>query len=83
VILDAARVALGREDAASALAATETHAQRFPRGQLSEEREAIAIQALVLLGRLPDARARTDRFARAYPTSALLPVLREALGDSR
>ena len=80
-ILDTARVALGREDAAAALAATATHARRFPRGQLSEEREAIAIQALVLLHRDADAHARADAFAHAYPDSALMPAIQEALGS--
>jgi hypothetical protein len=79
-ILDTARVALGREDGDAALAATAVHAQRFPHGQLSEEREAIAIQALVLVGRAPDARARAEQFARTYPGSALLPAVREAIG---
>jgi len=78
-ILDTARIALGREDGAAALAACDSHARRFPHGQLGEEREAIAIQALVLLHREADARARADRFARAYPTSALLGAVRDAL----
>lgn len=81
-LLDAARVALGRGDGAGALDAANTHARRFPHGQLSEERDAIAVQALVLLGRADEARARAERFRRAYPDSALLPALREALGSS-
>jgi hypothetical protein len=32
-----------------------------------------------LLHREADARARADRFARAYPTSALLGAVRDAL----
>jgi hypothetical protein len=79
-VLDTARIGLGRDDGAAALAACDEHARRFPRGQLREEREAIAIQALVLLKHDEEARDRADRFARAYPTSALLPAVRDALG---
>jgi hypothetical protein len=81
-LLDPARVALGRGDGAAALGAATAHGRRFPQGQLSEEREAILIQALVLLGRGPEARARADRFVRTYPNSALMPAIREALGPA-
>jgi hypothetical protein len=81
-LLDSARVALGRGDGAAALDAATVHARRFPHGELSEERDAIAVQALVLLGRGDEARARAERFRRAYPESALFPAIREALGSS-
>ncbi len=80
-LLDAARVALGRRDGASALAACQRHERRFASGVLEEEREAIAIQALVVLGRVDEARARAGRFRRAHPSSALLPAVDEALGS--
>jgi hypothetical protein len=56
-------------DPARALALTDQHRRSFPSGALSEEREAIAIQALRGLGREPEARARAARFETKYPNS--------------
>jgi hypothetical protein len=53
-----------------ALSLTQQHAARFPRGALSQERELLAIQALLALGRADEARARRDHFLAAYPGSA-------------
>jgi TolA-binding protein len=78
-LLDPARTALGRSDGSSALAGVKKHEQRFPKGQLTEEREAIAIQALVALGRGDEARARGERFKRTYPNSVLAPSVNAAL----
>lgn len=78
-ILDVARTALGRNDGAHALEAVERHAREFPRGQMTEEREAIAVQALVKLGRKDEAAARGARFRRRYPDSVLIPVIDAAL----
>jgi hypothetical protein len=82
-LLDPARTALGRSDGESALAAVRTHEQRFPTGQLTEEREAIAVQALVLLGRKDEARIRGERFLTRYPGSVLTPSVKAALGAAR
>lgn len=46
------------------------HEQRHPRGQFVQEREVIAIHALVALGRLSQAEERARRFARKFPGSA-------------
>jgi len=54
-----------------ALAVAGEHARRFPRGMLAQEREVIAIDALVRLGRNAQARARAERFRRRNPESAL------------
>jgi hypothetical protein len=74
-LLDLARGAIEREDGATALAATEEHEREFPRGVLVQEREAIAVRALTLLGRAAEARARLDRFRKNFPDSLLLPAL--------
>ena len=58
-LLDRARAALGSRPAA-ALAITDEHAARFPRGKLAMERELVAIDALRRLGRRGDARARGE-----------------------
>ena len=78
-LLDPARTALGRGDASSALAAVKQHEQRYPQGQLVEEREAIAVQALVLSGRKDEARGRGKRFLTRYPGSVLVPTIQAAL----
>jgi hypothetical protein len=78
-ILDGARGALGSGDAARALALADEHVRRFPRPQLGEEREAIAIQALAALGRNDEARARAERFRIAAPHSLFLPAIEASL----
>lgn len=57
------------------------HAARFPGSALGQEREVLAIDALVRLGRVSEARARAAAFAARFPTSAHLPRL-EALVPS-
>ncbi|HEY8076140.1 MAG TPA: hypothetical protein VIF62_18570 [Labilithrix sp.] len=78
-ILDPARIAIGRGDGARALDAVHNHEARFPTGKLSEEREAIAVQALVLAHRDADARARGARFLARWPGSVLRPAVEAAL----
>src|SRR6185437_10719856 len=51
LLLDQARSALTGEQPDRALALLADHARRFPRPQLGEEREALAIQALAASGR--------------------------------
>jgi hypothetical protein len=74
-LLDVARGAVEREDGTAALAATAEHERRFSRGVLVQEREAIAVRALVLLGRTEEARTRLERFRQTFPNSLLLPAL--------
>ena len=68
-LIDTARSALARGRAADALRATDDHSREFPRGRLAEERETMAIQALLLAGRRGDAEMRALRFHKAYPGS--------------
>jgi hypothetical protein len=55
---------------AAALAAAEEHRRRFPGGGLAQEREVIAVSALVALGRRDEAQVLAKRFAESYPRSA-------------
>jgi hypothetical protein len=68
-LLEQAHRALASEPA-RALAATDTHAQRFANSQYAQERELIAIEALLRLGRLDDARVRGERFLALHPRSS-------------
>jgi hypothetical protein len=56
-------------DPARALAVTDRLEMRYPSGALVVDREAIAIEALVELGRHDEARARGAHFLRAFPGS--------------
>ncbi|CAN5491013.1 hypothetical protein BH11MYX1_BH11MYX1_28380 [soil metagenome] len=79
-LVTAAQQALVDHDPALALARTRDHAVRFPAGPHAEERDRIAIEALLGLGHTADARAAAARFFTRYPRSiyrtrvqALLP----------
>lgn len=74
-LLAVARTALGRSNGADALASCDEHERRFPKGELVEEREAIAVQALVQSQRVGEAHDRANRFRQAYPKSILLPAV--------
>ncbi len=81
LVLDEARSALSEGDASRALALTETHARRFAHPQLGEEREALAVQALVSGGRYDDARARAARFRATWPSSLFLPAVEASVAS--
>jgi len=53
-----------------ALALAREHTRRFPRGTLAQEREVLAIDALVRLGRTAEAQTRADRFHSRWPGSS-------------
>jgi hypothetical protein len=55
---------------AKALAAVETHARRFPTSQYAQERELIAIEALLASKQVERARVRGARFLALYPRSS-------------
>jgi hypothetical protein len=80
-LLDVARSALEREDGTAALAATDKHEHSFANGILIQEREAMAIRALVMLGRAGEARARAGRFRKRFPDSVLLPTIESTIGS--
>jgi len=68
-LLQRARQALV-SDPSRSLALVEQHRRLYPRGMLSQERELLAVKALVALGRADSARSRADAFVTAYPGSA-------------
>jgi hypothetical protein len=78
-LVSRAQTALQRGLPASALSALDEHARRFPRGELAEEREALAVQALARGGRLEEAARRAERFDARYPHSVLGPVVHAAV----
>lgn len=70
-LLDRARGALASGDHDGARSALARHRQRFSRGQLSMERDALEVRALLAAGRADEARAAASRFASRWPTSPL------------
>lgn len=78
-LLDIARTAVARKDGTAALDAVGRHARDFPQGRLTEEREALRVQALLLLGRKDEARKRAEDFKDEHPESLMLPGIAPAL----
>jgi hypothetical protein len=78
-LLDVARTALANGDPDRALQATLRHERSYPSGALVEEREAIAIKALVAAGRKDEARARGARFLERFPSGLMRPAVEGAL----
>lgn len=78
-LLDAARIALASGEPTQALDVVARHAREYPRGRLAEEREAIAVRALVKAGRYDEARSRAERFQSVYPRSVAAPAVSAAI----
>jgi hypothetical protein len=74
-LLQRANTAL-KADPAQALTLAAQHRQLFPVGNLAQEREVIAIKALLAVGDSAQARESLTRFERAYPRSAHVLELR-------
>lgn len=62
-----------------ALLALEEARRDFPNGELSQEREALAIEALRVLGESAEARRRAEAFLTRYPASPHAALARHAL----
>lgn len=75
-LLQRANAAL-KIDPATALALATQHRQAFPKGNLAQEREVIAIKALQALGENERARAGFASFELTYPHSAHVLELRQ------
>jgi hypothetical protein len=67
-LLDAAQADL-RDAPELALLRANEHARRFPHGDFQQEREVIAIEALLRLGRRAAAERRASAFVVRFPTS--------------
>jgi len=68
-LLERAQDAL-RSRPAEALALCNDHSRRFPSGMLVQEREVIAIEALVKTDRKEEAKVRAERFKARFPGSS-------------
>jgi hypothetical protein len=77
-LLSKAQAALSRGRPQEALDALSEHAQRFPRGVLTEERVATRARTLCALGRRQEAETELARIEKLNPTSAYLARARES-----
>jgi outer membrane protein assembly factor BamD (BamD/ComL family) len=68
-LLRRAREALRRGDLPAASSALDTATHAFPRGALTEEREALSIELLSRSGQREAARLRAATFLREFPAS--------------
>jgi hypothetical protein len=71
-----------RGQGAAMLSVLAEHARLYPSGMLAQEREVLAIEALVAMGRTREANARAERLASQYPGSAHLTRVRALLQKS-
>jgi hypothetical protein len=78
-LVDMARSALARGSSASAIAALREHERAFPRGRLSEERDAMLIQVLASGGEAGEALRRAEAFRARFKSSMLLPAVEAAV----
>ena len=65
---------------AETLAMTQQAARLFPNGAFAEEREVLAIEALVRLGRSAEARRELDSFGQRFPSSLHVARLTALVG---
>jgi hypothetical protein len=70
---------LTKSDPRAALRILAEHAARFPEGAFAQEREVLAIDALLHAGRKDEAQARGRRFMQDHPGSPHVPRLRALL----
>lgn len=68
---------------AEALKTLETHHREFPAGQLTAEREFLAVAALVQLGRQAEAETRGRRLVSQYPGTTYAERVPAVLGRGR
>ncbi|XXX73761.1 sigma-70 family RNA polymerase sigma factor [Sorangium sp. So ce134] len=81
-LIQRAIAALGTGRATEALDALDRHARSYPRSPRAQQRETLVIQALDKTGRRAEAAARAAQFREAFPGSAYLPAIEDALNGS-
>ncbi len=66
---------------ARAMAILQDHARLFPAGELTQERETMAVEALVRMHRKPEARTRANALLARFPRTPYVARLESALGE--
>lgn len=78
-LLEDAQRAIHSKRFDAALRALRAHQKRFPHGTFGEERERLAVEALLGKGERKAANKRARHFERTYPQSVQLPRIRALL----
>jgi hypothetical protein len=78
-IVESARAAVSRGDAAGALATLDRYQQSYPQGQFVPEALALRIEALSARGDLTRARSLAAEFERRYPHHPMLAPVQAAV----
>jgi hypothetical protein len=78
-LIDTAHSAVSSGQFERALSLIDAHADRFPRGQLAQQRERLRIEALVATRRIDEARSAAARFRQQFPNGILRPSVERAL----
>ncbi|MFT3927925.1 MAG: hypothetical protein QM778_35685 [Myxococcales bacterium] len=71
-----------RAEPQAVLRVLKQHATLYPQGMLAQEREVLAVEALVSAGQLKEAKRRAGRLEAEYPNSAHLPRIRALLDQA-
>lgn len=66
----------------AALRIMEQHAREYPNGAFAQEREVLAIETLISIGRVFEARDRAERFIDAFANSAYEARLRKEIEEA-
>lgn len=66
---------------ARALSLLQEHARLFPTGELTQERETMAVEALVRVDRRPEAKARAEALLARFPRTPYVARLERAVGE--
>jgi hypothetical protein len=77
-LVEQARTSLARQHPEEALAALAEHRQRFPHGQLEEEREGLDVLSLFASGSVQEGRAAAAQFRQQFPKSVFLRSIKLA-----
>lgn len=77
-LLRSARAALASRPR-EAFAITQEHREQYPRGMFAQERDALAIEALMRAGEMSTARTLAERFVREHPSSPHAHRFRETM----
>lgn len=81
-LLERARSQLAEGKPEVTLQLLRAHEQRYPGSALAQEREALAVRALVAAGRRSDAERRAALFVAHYPQSMLRASVERAVGKN-
>lgn len=79
-MIEKARAAIGRGDAASGMATLDEYERAFDKPQFSPEAMALRVEALSHTGQLERARRLADEFRRRYPRHPLLGRVDASVG---